>query len=836
MNGKSIYFTGLWSLLLLTALCLPANGKVIYVDDDATGANNGSNWQNAYKYLQDALTNAKNAQKPVEIRVAQGIYKPDRGTGFTHGNRDATFQLISDVNIVGGYAGLNQPDPNVSDFELYSTILSGDLNGNDVDVNNINDLLTEPTRAENSYNVVTGSNTNNKAILDGFIITAGNANNNTMSNRRTGAGIYLSYGNPMLKNCIFIKNSAVEHGGGMYNYYSNPTLDDSSFIKNLGNYAGGGIFCYSSNAKLTNCVFSGNSGNSSGGMHNNYYSYPVIKKCTFTGNSASTYGGGMGNSINSCPTINFSIFTGNSAYNGGGVYNTDSNTIFSNCIFSKNMAENVGGCIYNSNSGSMGGGSGSNPESNPVITNCTFTGNLANIYGGVIYNSGTLSKPTLINCILWCNSPTQIYGSGINITYCGIQGGWTGKGNMDVDPLFADPDKGDYHLKSKAGRWEPNSQSWVIDDIQSPCIDTGDPNSPVGYEPNSLRINMGSYGGTLEASMSLASDINYFQKSYSPNPANDAVDVLLEPTLSWLSDANAITHEVYFGTSELPPFVKKSYQTNFKPGILEPNTQYYWRIDDVNSLLNRVIGNIWTFTTRDSTQAYHPYPADGAVNISTNITLSWNAGLNAITHNVYLGMDFNNVNIATVANHPGVLVSLGQNSNSYQPGILIYNKQYYWRVDEIDSNGIITAGNIWAFTTQQGAAKGAMCFIGSTPVWIGDKTIAISTAIVGQNTSGNDTVEQAQEHEGTFTVYDVLLDSGNCITVAENHYFMTETGDWSSLHDLKAWMRLKTSEGSVGITNISRQPNPYTGRVYNLKIQGSDRYMVGEDAVIVRDY
>ena len=64
--------------------------------------------------------------------------------------------------------------------------------------------------------------------------------------------------------------------------------------------------------------------------------------------------------------------------------------------------------------------------------------------------------------------------------------------------------EGDYHLKSQAGRWDPNSQSWVIDDVTSPCIDAGDPNSPVALEPfpNGGIINMGAYGGTAEASKS----------------------------------------------------------------------------------------------------------------------------------------------------------------------------------------------------------------------------------------------------------------------------------------------------------------------------------------------
>jgi len=76
--------------------------------------------------------------------------------------------------------------------------------------------------------------------------------------------------------------------------------------------------------------------------------------------------------------------------------------------------------------------------------------------------------------------------------------------DISVDPLFADPDKGDYHLKSQAGRWDPAARTWVKDDVTSPCIDAGDPNDPVGSEPfpNGGRVNMGAYGGTAEASRS----------------------------------------------------------------------------------------------------------------------------------------------------------------------------------------------------------------------------------------------------------------------------------------------------------------------------------------------
>jgi hypothetical protein len=104
MNTKTnlkIWF--LTALILLSTGCPIVKGRIIYVDDDAGGLGDGSSWINAYRYLQDALTYANSAEKPIEIRVAQGIYKPDHGMGQTLDDREATFQLIDGVTIKGGY-------------------------------------------------------------------------------------------------------------------------------------------------------------------------------------------------------------------------------------------------------------------------------------------------------------------------------------------------------------------------------------------------------------------------------------------------------------------------------------------------------------------------------------------------------------------------------------------------------------------------------------------------------------------------------------------------------------------------------------------------------------
>jgi predicted outer membrane repeat protein len=195
----------------------------------------------------------------------------------------------------------------------------------------------------------------------------------------------------------------------------------------------------------------------------------------------------------SSPTIrNCAVLKNETADVGAGMYITEgsSPTLF-NCIFGQNVASLSGGGIQSVNS-------------SPTFINCTFSRNSAVYFGGGIYcASGDL---TLANCILWDDAPDEIcvFGDALVTTYSDIQGGFTGEGNIDADPLFADPDNSDYHLKSQAGRWDPASQSWVIDDVTSPCIDGGDPTSAVGLEPlpNGDRINMGAYGGTGEASKS----------------------------------------------------------------------------------------------------------------------------------------------------------------------------------------------------------------------------------------------------------------------------------------------------------------------------------------------
>ena len=314
-------------LMFSVALFCPLTyGKIIHVNDDATGANNGTSWEDAYVYLQDALVDANKAKKPVEIRVAQGIYKPNQGSNQTPYDRKATFQLINDVVLKGGYAGLGELDPNAREVANYETVLSGDLVGDDVEIAVTRDLSDEASRDDNSYHVVTGSGTDVTTMLDGFTITGGNTAGSSYDIH--GGGMFNKTGSPSITNCTFSLNSTSWDGGGMSNRNSSPILINCTFIGNSARY-GAGMHNYKSSPMVTNCTFTGNKAENGGGMYNEYTSHSILTNCTFSRNIAK-----VGNAL-TCDASNHikwhsSIIDLRNCilWDGGNeIYNNDSSTI-----------------------------------------------------------------------------------------------------------------------------------------------------------------------------------------------------------------------------------------------------------------------------------------------------------------------------------------------------------------------------------------------------------------------------------------------------------------------------------------------------------------------------
>jgi hypothetical protein len=409
---------------------------ILYVDVNAPGpTHNGASWATAYKYLRDALMGVNSCPTVNQIWVAKGTYKPDADSSVPagSGNRNATFQLINGVTLEGGFAGFGEPNPNARDIEAYETILSGDIG-------NIDD------NADNSYSIVTGSGTDSTAILDGFTITAGNANGSAPS-QRAGGAIYCDSGSPTVTYCKMIGNSA-GYGAGVGNYNSSsPTISRCVFINNTAQWNGGGMRNYQSSPRIVNCNFIENSAEYGGGLHNEDHCSTVITNCSFIGNSASNSGGGVFNDSQCSPVI-------------------------TNCIFSGNLA-------------GFGGGFFDNVKSNSIVTNCSFSNNAATSKGGGIRINDN-SSTTVNNCILWGNTATAGRGpqmalrsnSKVSVNNSDVQGGQSAiylevsssiskyVNNIDTNPLFIDPNGPD------------NILGTADDDLQllanSPCIDAGD--------------------------------------------------------------------------------------------------------------------------------------------------------------------------------------------------------------------------------------------------------------------------------------------------------------------------------------------------------------------------
>jgi len=268
-----------------------------------------------------------------------------------------------------------------------------------------------------------------------------------------GGGMENVGSSPTVTDCNFSENTASDSGGGMYNLInSSPTVTNCTFSGNSASSSGGGMYNDdSSSPTVTDCNFTANSAGFGGGMHNFYYSSPLVTNCTFSGNLATDpgngHGGGMGNWNNCSPTLTNCIFSGNFAADfGGGIGGAfDSSPTLINCTFSANYAVWAGGGMFIS--------------STETVINCTFSSNSAGESGGGIHNYWG-SSPTVTNCILWGNTPDEIFNdatSSSTVTYSDVQGGWPGMANIDADPWFVDAGAGNFRLASG-----------------SPCIDAGD--------------------------------------------------------------------------------------------------------------------------------------------------------------------------------------------------------------------------------------------------------------------------------------------------------------------------------------------------------------------------
>ncbi len=525
-------------LLSLAAANAPAfAAKTIYVDDDGPADFNN---------IQGAIDDANNGDT-VEIQ-------PGRYTG--PGNRDIDFNGKA-ITV----RSMAPNDPNI----VATTVLDCEAN--------------ESNRHRGFY---FHSDEGVNSIVAGLTIQNGCAPVEWAKDivAPVGGAIFCYRSSPKITDCVIKGNTIgvpaegydLGAGGGIYSrdantVIANCTIEDNGRLPDVspwgdGDVIGGGIYVEGGSPRIVNCKIRGNKARIGGGLSAGYCGL-VVLSCTIENNTAETGGGLV--FFDNLMIADCTIRDNEALVCGGGLawFSADGG-IMETSVVCNNLASGV------KQWGLAAAGSGVYCSGSPTLRNSTICFNrldYAGMTGAVHCYEGT---PIVSNCIIWGNEQAGIRGGTPLVAYSNVQGGWPGIGNIDADPCFALPGHwdnngtpeeawddfwvhGDYHLKSQAGRWNPNTQTWVIDTVTSSCIDAGNISGPVGRErfPNGGIINMGAYGGTIEASKS------YFGRSTCPfrMPADINGDCKVDPLdlrimlAQWLKrcETSASGHPMVFG-------------------------------------------------------------------------------------------------------------------------------------------------------------------------------------------------------------------------------------------------------------------------------------------------
>ncbi|MCH7601193.1 MAG: hypothetical protein IIB54_00345, partial [Planctomycetes bacterium] len=255
-----------------------ALGQIIYVDANLnSGADDGTSWADAHQGPNGLKTALSAAVAGDQIFAPQGSYKPAVGSA-----RGRSFTLKNDVEIYGSFLGIESSPAERPAFDVAPSILTGDLAGDD----------GGGALGDNSFHLVKGGGTNASAVLDGFIITGGNANGSSNDDR--GGGILcVSGSSPTIRNCRFIQNQSTSGGGAGYINGSAPSFVDCTFENNSGGSFGGAFdIANAGTVRFDRCLFSGNSASRAGALEIFATSGVSISNSVFRLNTATGSSGG----------------------------------------------------------------------------------------------------------------------------------------------------------------------------------------------------------------------------------------------------------------------------------------------------------------------------------------------------------------------------------------------------------------------------------------------------------------------------------------------------------------------------------------------------------------
>jgi hypothetical protein len=576
-------------------------GNVIHVKADATGEGDGRDWHNAFPKWADAIAMIGGTRTNLWI------------TGGTY-SEGVVLTLSAAATVVGGFAGTEtavsqRALTNAAGVATNYTAINGE---------NIHKCLSITAAGSLWLDTLSFSNSPMPRTLEKSGAGALTLNNcriekNTMADGYTsgngnGLGAYFSAGSVVMTNCVIADNRFPQASGDA-------------------KYSNRGIGVYGNNVILdiAGCLFSNQVGDAS--------------------TARSLRGAGLAFDNGTCRVVRTEFVSNLGTGNGGGggaVYLGNGaalSVFFSNCLFRANMVQHNGTAGY-------GGAvfSEMNAARTAAFINCTFAFNTnanSNGKGGAVFmSSGNLS---LKNCILWTNRVTgtgsigheiALSGGSLNASYCDLSGlvtpfidGSPTLANCKADnPLFAGAT--DFHLQSPAGRWDPGTKSFVTTDtLYSPCIDAGNPADPIGSEPldnSNIRINMGTYGGTAQASKSppaippqladRGATVYWHRATVSGELTNSAY---CAAGLFLCYGTNSIASDTTNGWGAVASLGERQNGVVFStvtPGLL-PQTTYYYRWCAVNN-----DGTVWTSAGSFQTGLVPPGGGADIIHVDRNAT------------------------------------------------------------------------------------------------------------------------------------------------------------------------------------------------------------------------
>jgi Disaggregatase related./Protein of unknown function (DUF1565). len=473
----------------------------ICVDGSAGSSGNGSA-SSPYKTIQAAVNAASNGDI---IQVAKGTYS------------EAVQITQKKVQLLGGFAGNGNftsanPQANV-------TIIAGTSAAPCIRVYIDAPAITGTLKISgftirNGQRGIELTDGWPVGVLDNITIENNIIENNGMQNQdHRGGGISIEGKNITIQNNT-IRNNKSGRGAaiGRTSDLINFLIADNTIEKNTGydDHAGGVIV--DGTGTVTRNLFDGNV-------------------------AAKDLGWGWGGAIvvtnydtTKVITLSHNVYRNNQAPDRGGAVFVDeaAKVLMEHELFYKNTSKESGSAIYVDEDW----------EHHPSVLNmynCTVADNACSSGGAALFVQASIAN--VQNCIFWNNgSDLELLADGqrlakLTVNYTLTQQGFTGTGNIQSNPLFANAANGDYHVQSANGRFNPATGQFVNDVTNSPAIDAGNPSSDYSKEPspNGNRVNLGCYGNTAEASKSATGtgneEITQLLWTAYPNPAKESVTI-----------------------------------------------------------------------------------------------------------------------------------------------------------------------------------------------------------------------------------------------------------------------------------------------------------------------